>query len=196
MSSRRNPKRWSDRRAVRLVVLGLALLCTVQLATASGAGCALDLVNLAFHEAGHVFLRPLGHILHVLGGTIFQLGVPAMLVGYFLTRRRDPFAAAVCLWWAGESLVNVATYMADARDLALPLVGGGEHDWNELFFRFGLLTEPRVAAIASSTRGLGLTVMLGGLAWSGLFVLPARVRSRVVLRLAADAPWALRLLSE
>jgi hypothetical protein len=155
----------------------------------------MDLVNLAFHEAGHVFLGAFGHIVHVLGGTIFQLGVPALLVWYFLARRRDPFAAAFCAWWTGESLIHVATYMADARDLALPLVGGGEHDWNELFFRFGVLDEPSVHAISGATRWLGALVMLLALAWGLLFVLPRRVRARLVVRVAASAPWALRLIS-
>jgi len=194
--SRTPGEEWSGRRLLRLVVLAVAVVITTRLVAHPANGSALDLVNLAFHEAGHVFLRPFGHILHVLGGTLFQLGVPALLVVYFLTRRRDPFAAAICLWWLGESLINVATYMADARDLALPLVGGGEHDWNELFFRFGLLAEPRVAAVSSTTRGLGIVTMLAGLAWGLVFVLPARLRSRLVLRLATGAPWALRLFSE
>jgi hypothetical protein len=119
--------------------------------TGGGHGCFLDLVNLAFHEAGHLFLAPFGETLHVLGGTLGQLGVP---VG---------FAAAACVWWAGENLVHVAVYMADARDLALPLVGGGEHDWNTLFYSFGLLGQDRVAAIAGVTRALGVLVMWGAL---------------------------------
>jgi len=186
---------WTPTRVARLVLAALLLWVTERLATRAWHGCALDLVNLAFHEAGHVFLRPLGSTLHFLGGTLFQLGVPALLVWYFLFRRAAAFAAAVCLWWAGESLVNVAVYMADARDLELPLVGGGEHDWNELFYRFGLLGEDSVAAISAATRGAGVAVMLLGLAWAALFVAPAWVRSRLVLRLATVAPRAVRLLA-
>jgi len=167
-----------------------------RLATRAWSGCFLDLVNLAFHEAGHVFLRPFGHVLHVLGGTLFQLAVPGLLVGYFLVRRREAFAAAACLWWLGESLINVAVYMADARDLQLDLVGGGEHDWNELFFRFHLLGEDSVASISSATHGIGVALMLLGLAWAALFVLPRRTRGSLVLRLAGVAPRAVRLLDD
>jgi hypothetical protein len=131
---------------------------TLRLAAGS-QGCFLDLVNLAFHEAGHLFLSPFGETLHVLGGTLGQLVVPVGLAVYFLRARRDRFAAAVCLWWAGENLVHIATYMADARDLALPLVGGGEHDWNTLFYQFGLLGQDSVAAIAGTTRAAGFLVM-------------------------------------
>ncbi|HXV75344.1 MAG TPA: hypothetical protein VD788_03430 [Candidatus Polarisedimenticolaceae bacterium] len=125
----------------------------------------LDLVNLAFHEAGHLFFGFAGSTVHYLGGTLGQLIVPGGLVAYFLVRRRQPFAAAFCLWWAGESLANVSVYMADARELALPLVGGGDHDWNELFFRCGMLTEPAVARISGLTRLAAVGVMLSALGW-------------------------------
>jgi hypothetical protein len=172
------------------------LWVTERLATRTWASTPLDLVNLAFHEAGHVFLRPLGSTLHFLGGTLFQLGVPALLVWYFLYRRSAAFAASVCLWWVGESLMNVAVYMADARTLELNLVGGGEHDWNELFYRFGLLGEDSVAAISSTTHATGVIVMLLGVAWAALFVVPAGVRNSLVLRLATIAPRAVRLLAD
>ena len=187
---------WGARRIARLSLLVLLLWITERLATHTWASTPLDLVNLAFHEAGHVFLRPFGNTLHFLGGTLFQLGVPALLVWYFLYRRSDAFAASACRWWEGESLVNVAVYMADARALELNLVGGGEHDWNELFYRFGLLGEDSVAAISSTTHATGVLVMLLGVAWAALFVVPAGVRSSLVLRLATIAPRAVRLLAD
>ena len=168
--------------AGRIALLALLVWWTVRLASGAIDWCVLDLVNLAFHEAGHVLLRPFGSTLHLLGGTLLQLAVPAVLVGYFLARRRDPFAAGVCGWWLGESLFNVARYMADARDLELPLIGG-EHDWNELFFRFGVLDESSVATISSVTRGLGVVVMVAGLAWLAVLLLPDSVRRSVADRI-------------
>ncbi len=185
---------WPIERVARLALLLVTGWLTIRLAARPGAGCFLDLVNLAFHEAGHVFLTPFGRTVHFLGGTFGQLAVPGLLVWYFLARRSDPFASSVCVWWLGESLINVSTYMADARDLALPLVGGGEHDWNELFFRFHLLDEPSVLAVSGTTRSAGFVVMLLGFAWGALFVLPRIVRSDLVLRLAGRAPRAVRLL--
>lgn len=157
----------------------------------SGAStwCFLDFVNLPFHEAGHLFFAIFGSTLHYLGGTLGQLAVPLLLLGYFLLRVENPFAAAFCLFWLGESLVNVSIYMADARELALPLVGGGDHDWNALFFRFGLLTEPAVERISTSTHFLGTAVMVLGVAWGGFFVLPGPSRERLRERATELLPW-------
>ena len=186
---------WPAKRVLRLLLLLLTGWLTLRLLARPANGCFLDLANLPFHEAGHVFLSPFGHILHVLGGTLGQLAVPAVLIGYFIGWRNDAFAASFCLWWFGENLINVSTYMADARELALPLVGGGEHDWAELFFRWHTLDEDSVAKISSMTRVTGDLIMLLGLVWGVLFVLPRALRSDLVLRLAARAPRAVRLLA-
>lgn len=151
---------------LRAGLLALLGYWTIRLTVSAPSGCPLDLVNLAFHEAGHMFLIPFGETAHFLGGTLGQLAVPAGLSGYFLVRRRQPFAAAVCAWWAGENLVNISVYMADARTLSLDLVGGGEHDWNTLFYQFGLLSEESVARVSGLTRGAGVALMVVGLAWA------------------------------
>ncbi len=98
----------------------------------------LDGVNLAFHEAGHLFLGLFGQTLHFLGGTFGQLFFPAAAAFHFRARG-DAFAASVCVLWLGESLMNVAVYLGDARAQALPLVGGHIHDWNWLLAHAGLL---------------------------------------------------------
>jgi hypothetical protein len=177
--------------------LPLALLLgwwTVRLGFGISRWCFVDYVNLPFHEAGHIFLRPFGSTLHYLGGTIFQLLVPGLLIGYFLVRVINRFAAAVCTWWLGQSLVNVSFYMADARNLQLPLVGGGDHDWNHLFYTFGVLGEGQVAAISMTTRLLGTAVMLLGLAWCVVFVLPPHLREALQRAMGQRAGWAGRLL--
>lgn len=166
---------------------------TIRLASGAQKGCFLDLVNLAFHEAGHLFLTPFGETTQFLGGTLGQLAVPWALVIYFLGWRRQPFAAAACAWWTGESLVNVAAYMADARDLALPLVGGGHHDWNTLFYTFGLLGQESVARVSGATRWTGAAIMIASLAWAGTLLLSGRARGRIDALIARRAP-ALRYL--
>ena len=61
----------------------------------AATGCPLDFVNLAFHEAGHLFLAPFGETLHYLGGTLGQLAVPFVLGGYYLVARPTrPLGAA------------------------------------------------------------------------------------------------------
>ena len=47
-----------------------------------------------------------------------------------------------------------------------------------------------------ATRGAGDIVMLFGLAWGVLFVLPRAMRSGLVLRLAARFPRSIRLLTD
>jgi hypothetical protein len=98
----------------------------------------LDGVNLAFHEAGHLFLSFAGETLHFLGGTLGQLFFPFVLALRF-RMREESFESAVCTFWLGESLMNVAVYMGDARAQVLPLVGGHVHDWGWLLPRVGLL---------------------------------------------------------
>ena len=98
----------------------------------------LDFVNLAFHEAGHIFLSPFGTTLGMLGGTIGQLVFPIACAIHFL-RLGQLTSALVCGVWLAESLMYVAHYMADAREMTLPLVGGEIHDWNWLFGRLGWL---------------------------------------------------------
>ncbi len=176
--------RWS--RALLLLPLGWWAL---SLGSGLSSWCFLDLVNLAFHEAGHLFFRFGGSTLGYLGGTLGQLLVPALLLANFLLRERQPFAAAVCLWWIGESLVNVSVYMADARALSLPLVGGGDHDWNELFFRFGLLGADSVRHVSTATHLIGVVVMLIGLAWAALLCMPRELQERVRDRLTTHRAW-------
>jgi len=172
----------------RAALVALLAWWTLRLLTATTPGCWLDLVNLAFHEAGHLFLAPLGETMHFLGGTLGQLAVPAGLAAYFLIAKRQPFAAAACSWWTGENLVNISVYMADARDLRLPLVGGGDHDWNNLFYAFGLLGEESVRRVAALTRFAGALGMLIGLAWAGSFLLRGSARERFVAFVDKRAP--------
>jgi len=98
----------------------------------------IDHVNLAFHEAGHLVFTPFGYTLQLLGGTVGQLVFPAATAIHFW-RRDQAFEAAVGAVWFAESIMYAAHYMSDAQARALPLVGGGEHDWHLLFSRWGVL---------------------------------------------------------
>jgi hypothetical protein len=164
--------------ALRAALIALLAFWTARLGSGAQQGCWLDLVNLPFHESGHLAFAPFGQTMHFLGGTLGQLLVPAGLAVYFLVKRREPFAAAACAWWLGENFVNIAVYMADARDLALPLVGGGDHDWNNLFYTFGLLGQESVAAVSAWTHRAGILVMVASLAWLATFLLTGESRRR------------------
>lgn len=122
----------------------------------------LDNANLALHEAGHPIIGLLAAPLMVYGGTLFQLMFPLVFAGHFW-RQRHSVGWALALIWFGENLLNVGRYMADARAQELPLVGGGEHDWTEIFSRWGVLSAD--VRIGDFTRLMGLCVMLYALFW-------------------------------
>ena len=63
--------------------------------------------------------------------------------------------------------------------LSGPGESGGDHDWNELFYRFGLLGEPSVRSVAALTHLLGALLMLVGLGWSLYFLLPPDSQDRI-----------------
>jgi hypothetical protein len=112
-------------------------------------------VSTAIHEFGHMLFMPfgipiLGRTMVILGGSLTEVAFPLLFVGYFLRkredgRRRDVFAAMVCLWWSAIGLLATAIYCADSRAGKLMLLDGltGQesegHDWYNLLDRWGLL---------------------------------------------------------
>ena len=59
----------------------------------------------------------------VAGGSLFQVILPAVFVGYFLWRRQY-YAAAIVGLWVGQSILNVWVYAADAVKMQLVLTSG------------------------------------------------------------------------
>jgi hypothetical protein len=162
--------------AGRALVYLVLLLWGFRLMTSSIASnyvgeCFLHLINLPFHEAGHVLFAPFGRFLQVLGGTLGQWLVPVIVLCAFVVKG-NPFGATVGLWWLGESFLDIAPYMADARAGQLMLLGGvtgseveDYHDWEVLLTKLGLLQHDQL--IARLTFGIGVAFMLLSLAWGG-----------------------------
>lgn len=132
----------------------------------------MHLVNLPFHEAGHIIFSPLGRFMQVLGGTLGQLLMPAVCLGVLLLRTRDAFGAAVAQWWLAESFMDIAPYINDARALELILLGGvtgkeveDYHDWEFLLRTLGLLRMDH--ALAFLAHGVGIVLMVSALLWAG-----------------------------
>ena len=143
----------------------------------------LDGVNLAFHEAGHLFFAFFGQTLQFLGGTLGQLFFPLACWLHF-RRRGDELGARVCLLWLAESGMYAAHYMGDARAQSLPLVGGHIHDWNWLLTRAGLLEHcESLAALLHGLCGLFAFYVLVGLAQIAFATpeRPAETRPRGVM---------------
>lgn len=139
----------------------------------------MHLVNLPFHEAGHIIFSPFGPFMAALGGSLAQLLVPLICLVALLAQTRDPFGASLCLWWLGESLLDLAPYIADARALQLVLLGGQTgaevegHDWEFILGSMGWLHLDR--ALGQTAHRLGALFMIAALVWGGL-VLTRQVR--------------------
>ncbi|MBA2379410.1 MAG: hypothetical protein H0V76_07530 [Blastocatellia bacterium] len=136
---------------LKLVFAGILTLYFVSIALAPMQGSFLDLVDLPIHEAGHLLFSPFGQFIMVAGGTLFQLIVPAVFVGYFYWHFKY-YSAAIVLFWLGQSLLNVWVYAADAKVMQLVLLGGltgsegSFHDWNYMLTTVGLLDSVGVVA--------------------------------------------------
>lgn len=133
---------------------------------------------LIFHEAGHVLFMPFGEFTMVLGGSLFQLMVPAFFVGYFI-RRGDWYAAAFAGLYLAASFDGVARYIADARAGELELLGGERtnHDWTFLLIEMGRLEQD--LAIGRLVRGVGFLIY-GIAALTGVNAAFAPVRKPVL----------------
>lgn len=136
-------------------------------------GSLMDSVDLPIHETGHLVFAPLGEFMQFLGGTLFQLIMPAAFVVYF-ARRNDRHAASIALWWVAQNFWNISVYARDARARELPLVGGGEHDWAYLLGRLGWLPHDQTIGHDLWFAGVSLYVIA---IVGGLVVLPSPLPS-------------------
>lgn len=125
---------------------------------------------LIFHEAGHVLFMPFGEWMTVLGGSLFQLLMPAILAGALLFKNRDHFGAAIAIWLLGVSLLDLAPYVYDALHPQLTLLNGstgeeGGHDWIYLLSSMNLLASAQ--RLGALVHALGAGVVLAALGWAG-----------------------------
>jgi hypothetical protein len=116
-------------------------------------------IDLAIHEFGHMLFMPfgiliLGRTMMILAGSLVQVTVPLVFVGYFLlaSGQRDVHAAMVCLWWTSINVLSVAIYVGDSRAGVLMLITGetgqesDAHDWNNLLTTWHALDKDTVIA--------------------------------------------------
>ena len=126
-------------------------------------GSFLDNVDLPIHETGHLLFRPFGQFLMVAGGSLFQVILPAIFVGYFVWQRSF-YSASIVLFWVGQSILNVWVYAADAVVMQLVLTSGftgsegSFHDWNYLLTTTGLISSTKI--VAGIIRFIGTLVII------------------------------------
>ncbi len=135
-------------------------------------GSFLDNVDLAIHEFGHLLFRLLGEFMMIAGGSLFQVVMPAVFVGYFLWQR-SYYSAAIVALWVGQSILNVWVYASDAVVMQLVLTSGftgtegSFHDWNYLLTETGLIGSTK--AVAGILRFIGTATIVIAAAWSIYF---------------------------
>ena len=114
-------------------------------------------------------------------GSLTQVAFPLLFVDFLRKRedgrRRDVFAAMVCLWWSAIGLLATAIYCADSRAGKLMLLDGltGQesegHDWYNLLDRWGLLEHD--TQIARWMRAIAFIMCVASIAvafWSALLL--------------------------
>jgi hypothetical protein len=162
-------------RWTRMALVGGLAVWTWQFARTPISPDAMDsflhLPDLIFHEAGHFIFAMFGQFMSVLGGSLLQFLIPVIAAIAFL--RQDPpenFGAAICTWWAGQNLVDLAPYIADSRALQLVLLGGKTgaevegHDWEFILTRLGIVHLDQT--IGRWTHAIGIVIMLASLAYA------------------------------
>ena len=150
--------------------VGWMLFYVAFLAYAFGNGSGflfIDNANLVVHEGGHLLFGWFGYSIGIWGGTLLQWLVPFLLAGFFFVQR-ETTGFVFCAFFFFENWLYTATYMADARAMALPLVSVGDpdagiHDWHFIFSQLGVL--PHDTFIAATVRAGGWFGMLAVVGW-------------------------------
>ena len=151
-------KQWERIGTAQYVLFGAGFAGFLGLLFASEPGFIwiIDHANLLFHEAGHPIIGLFSSPLEPYGGTIGQLTFPVVLAitGW---RRGKLLLFASGIIWFFQNFLNIARYMADARTLRLPLVGGGDHDWNTILANWDILMyDTRIANVLRIIAWIGI----------------------------------------
>jgi len=128
-------------------------------------------LTLVLHELGHLFFRFFGRTLMLLGGSVFQLLIPALVALYFVFRQRDWFGAVVGASWLAFATWELATYVGDANKGQLALVGMSDdpiHDWDALLTGWHVLNH--ADTFAAALRVLAAGTCLAALAFGGVLL--------------------------
>jgi hypothetical protein len=145
-------------------------------------------LNIAVHEIGHVLFRPFGELTMLVMGSGFEVLFPLAVGAYFLVRRRDVIATAVAWGWSASALASAATYIGDADDGRLALLGAtgpdAAGDWERIlgeeFFDKVFLAD----RIAGFVRTLGFVLWIVALGLAGWAI----IRNRQLERAAKTQP--------
>ncbi len=126
----------------------------------------MDSLTLIIHEAGHTILGIFGwRFLTILGGTLFQLILPLLIVIYGWQNRKL-FTTQLALFWLGFSWFDTAAYCADAFNRQLPLIGNlpkTAHDFFNILDTLNLFEHYK--SIAWILYAIGVIICIMSVLW-------------------------------
>jgi hypothetical protein len=129
-------------------------------------------IILPIHEGGHFLFMFFGYVLHVFGGSFWQVMMPLLL--FIVALRQRSWWAWVWLTLAGVHMIALSPYIYDAPYRALPLLGGKEgHDWHNLLRHFNSLESAE--GMGDGIYFLGILIGLAGLGL-GIFTAVSQLR--------------------
>jgi hypothetical protein len=139
-------------------------------------------LNIAVHEIGHVLFRPFGELTMLIMGSGLEVLFPFAVGVVYLIRRRDLVSTAVSWGWSASALASAATYIADADDGRLALLGATgpdtAGDWERIlgvqFFDKVYLAD----SIAAMVRTAGYVLWFVALAMAAWVIVRARLQER------------------
>jgi hypothetical protein len=135
-------------------------------------------INLPFHEFGHVIFRPFGYFMTTLGGSLFQIMMPLIVLIVFL-KQGDPFEASIMLWWVGQNFIDLSPYISDAEYRGLPLIMGmGEdsHDWGNLLTMMGMVDKAYI--FGKTSFAIGSIIIITSFVWGGYILFRQKQNTR------------------
>lgn len=122
----------------------------------------MDNLTLIIHEAGHTLFGIFGwRFLTILGGTLLQILIPILILGYTYRAKKSK-TMQLSLYWLGFSFLDTAAYCADANLMQLPLLGNlskSAHDFSNMLISLDLL--PLHNEIAWGLYSMGVVFLLG-----------------------------------
>jgi hypothetical protein len=145
-------------------------------------------LNIAVHETGHVLFRPFGELTMLMMGSGFEVLFPLAAGVVFLLRKRDLVTIAVCWGWAASAFASAATYIADADDGRLALLGAtgpdAAGDWERIlgeeFFDKVYLAD----SIAGTVRTFGYVLWLVALGLAAWAIVRNRLQERAAIAIS------------
>ncbi len=117
-------------------------------------------IILPIHEGGHFLFMFFGRVLHIFGGTFWQVMMPLLL--FIVALRQHSWLAWVWLTLVGVHIIPASPYIYDAPYRTLQLLGPKDgHDWYNLFTIFDAMD--LAEDLGNAVYWIGILVGLGGL---------------------------------